>query len=317
MAKFIVRALFVLCPIAVLTVLLVSVTYRTELEVLKNDLRCPTNIVAAVVGDSRVEVYFNPEDIPWLRNFGLSATPFVVTAHKARMIAEQNPHLGLIIVDVWPGTFFSSLDVPFAVSASSAPYSVSIIELMTRKDMPPFGDGFEIRVANGIVKPGISHLIHGLSSAVSNLTGGFLENNKYISKWLVAGHEYNGPFGPPKSPWQFKDVPTGGEIVLEHLLEDLKEKGVKVVLTTTPLLWYDKRYSLESRAYFERRMHEISVKHGVPWLNWMNDYQDEMALWADGTHLNHIGAKAFSREKRLLLEVLLNERFRSCDRPSR
>ena len=302
MKKFIIRVLAILSPFAAIVATLVFSAYKTEIGVLKNDLQCPTNIVAAVIGDSRVEVYFDPEVLPWMRNFGLSATPISITAHKARLVAEQNPHLKCIIIDVWPSKFFSTLKKPFT---EAVPDSASLIELMTRQDMPPFGEGFETRVSSGVLKPAISHILRGRDDAKSGLTGGFFENKKSLVERLKSSDEYDTPFGPPRTPWQLKATPTDGEIVLEHLIKDLKAKGVNVVLTTTPMLWCDKRYSVEARLYFERRMHEISVEYGIPWFNWMNDYQNELNLWADGLHMNEIGAKVFSEDKRIILETYL------------
>ena len=302
MKKFIVQVAAILVPFAAIVALLVFAAYKTEIGVLKNDLLCPTNVVAAIVGDSRVEVYFDPKEIPWMRNFGLSASPLTVTAHKARLIAGLNPHLRCIIIDVWPSKFFSTLKEPFP---DTVPSSASLVELMTRQDMPPFGEGFEIRVSSGVLKPGLSRILHGSGNANLGLTGGFLENKKSLVERLKSSDEYGTPFGPPRTPWQLKSIPTDGELVLENLIKELQAKSFNVVLTTTPMLWCEKRYSVEARMYFERRMHEIAVKYGIPWFNWMDDYQDELYLWADGLHLNEIGAKVFSKDKRPILESYL------------
>ena len=302
MKKFIVRLCAILAPFVAIVALFVFAAYKTEIGVLKNDLLCPTNVVAAIVGDSRVEVYFDPEEIPWMRNFGLSASPLPVTAHKARLIAGLNPHLRCIIIDVWPSKFFATLKEPFP---DTVPSSASLVELMTRQDMPPFGEGIETRVSSGVLKPAVSHILHGSENANSGLTGGFFENKKSLVERLKSSDEYGTPFGPPRTPWQLKATPTDGELVLERLIKELKSKGVNVVLTTTPMLWCEKRYSVEARMYFERRMHEIAVKYGIPWFNWMDDYQNELYLWADGLHLNDIGAKVFSKDKRPILESYL------------
>lgn len=303
MKRFLCRLCVVLVPFLLAICALVRFAYKEELRILEDDLTCPTNILAAIVGDSRVEVYFDPDEIPWLRNFGLSASPLPVTAHKARLIAGLNPHLRCIIIDIWPSQFFSTLKEPF--SEKGVPASASLIELMTRQDMPPFGEGFETRVSSGVLKPAISHILRGRDDAKSGLTGGFFENKKSLVERLKSSDEYGTPFGPPRTPWQLKSIPTDGELVLENLIKELQAKGFKVVLTTTPMLWCEKRYSIEARMYFERRMHEIAVKYGIPWFNWMNDYQNELYLWADGLHLNDIGAKVFSKDKRPILESYL------------
>lgn len=118
MKKFLLRLAIVLVPFLVLLGVLTCSAYKSEMAVLERDLTCPTNILAAVVGDSRVEVYFDPDEIPWLQNFGLSASPISITAHKARIIAEQNPHLKLLIVDVWPSKFFTDLSVSYTAKKS-------------------------------------------------------------------------------------------------------------------------------------------------------------------------------------------------------
>lgn len=305
MKKFILRVFAVLVPFVAVVGTIVRLAYVTELNVLKRSLTCPTNIVAAVVGDSRVEVYFDPAVMPWLRNFGLSATPFPVSAQKARLIAELNPHLKLLIVDIWPSKFFADLDKPFAVTERASPYACSLVELMTRHDMPPLGEGFEVRLANGVLKPGLRHLMFGADDAESGITGKFAENDKFLFEETPEGPKVRTAFGPPEKPTPLAKTPTGGEVVLEHLLEDLSSTGIKVVLTTTPILWSEKRWTPEARAYFERRMMEIARKFGVTWYNWMDEYQNATNLWADGCHLNTVGARVFSCDKKDLLEQLI------------
>ena len=302
MKRFLCRLCAVFIPFVLAMYVLMRLAYKEELRILKDDLTCPTNILAAIDGDSRVEVYFDPAEIPWLRNFGLSASPLPITAHKARLIAGLNQHLRCIIIDVWPGNFFSTLRVPFH---DKAPAYVSLVELMTRQDMPPLGEGFEVRASRGVLRPGISHILHGSANVNSGLKGGFFENKKSLVERLESSDMYGTPFGPPRTPWELEVTPTDGELVLENLIKELQAKGFKVVLTTTPMLWCEKRYSIEARMYFERRMHEIAVKYGIPWFNWMDDYQNELYLWADGLHLNDIGAKVFSKDKRPILEAYL------------
>ena len=273
---------------------------KSEMHTLKHDLLCQTNILAAVVGDSRVECYFDPGEIPWLRNFGLSATPFSITAHKAKLIVDLNKQLQFIIVDVWPLQFFSSLDVPFA---ASVPYGCALLEMTTRYDMPPLGDGFEVRWSKGVLVPWCRNLFKNTSEAKGQLTGKFYKNHKFLKYDINDDeHIYDQSRPPPRTPENLPSLPTGGETILIHLLEHMKRNNVKVVLTTTPILWYERRWTSEARAYFERRMTEISADFDVTWYNWINEYHDKSDYWADGTHLNDIGAKVFSRDKRNILE---------------
>ena len=298
MKNFLIKLALFTFPAVGLLAVLTRIAYVTELSILESDLTLPTNVVAAVVGDSRVEVYFDPREIPWLRNYGQSATPFRITAEKARMIADLNPNLELLVIDIWPYQF---LDVnPFA---SSAPHGVSLLELKTRKDMPPFGEEFPMRLGSGLVRPGLRHALKK-EDAQSQIAGGFFENKHCLTDDIAKGMQY-GRKPPPAAPMSLQKTPTAGEIVLEHLLDELTGKGINIVLTTTPILWYEKRWAPASREYFERRMAEISRKYSVPWFNWMHEYQDNIDYWADGDHLNADGAKVFSRDKDPILRQCL------------
>ena len=140
MKRFLLRLGLILGPFLALLGILVHVAYHMEMDALRRDLTCSTNIVAAVVGDSRVEEFFDCEEIPWLANFGLGATPFEVSAHKARLIVDCNPHLQLLVIDVWPGSFFARVDRPYDPCVPRHK-GIALIEMMTRDDMPPLGGG--------------------------------------------------------------------------------------------------------------------------------------------------------------------------------
>ena len=304
MKKFLIKLSIVLIPFLAFVGAITYCAYKTEMRILERDLTCSSNIVAAVVGDSRVEVYFDPDEIPWMRNFGQSATPFAITAQKARLVAKLNPHLRLLVVDVWPSKFFSCLRKPIGDSASCG---VALLELMTRKDMPPISDGFEVRLANGVLSPGARHLIIGGADAKSQIAGGFLKNKKSLKYGLRPECARQMGFPPPRVPYShdISELYSDGEIILDHLLDDLSKYNLRVVLTTTPALWIDQRWTKETLDYFDRKMSEIAAKHNVVWYNWLHEYQDKADYWADGLHLNDIGAKAFSRDKRKVLELYI------------
>ena len=285
MKKFLIKLALFAFPAVVLLAVLTRIAYVTELSILESDLTLPTNVVAAVVGDSRVAEYFDPAEIPWLRNYGLRGSPFQITAEKARMIVELNPNLELLVIDIWPSKFLET-NHPFG---SSAPYGVSLLELKKRKDMPPLGDDFPMRLGIELLRPGLRHALKR-EGASSQIAGDFWEYKHYLADDIAKGMQWP----PSATPMELQKTPTAGEIVLEHLLDELTGKGVNIVLTTTPL---EKRWTPDAREYFERRMGEISRKYNVPWFNWMHEYQDNIDYWADGIHLNADGAKVFSRDK--------------------
>ncbi len=280
----------------VLFVVLLRLAYVTELDLLKRDLTFPRGIRAAVVGDSRVEVCFDPEEIPWLKNCGLSATPFEITAQRAKLVAELNPELEVIIVDIWPDRFLQANE-PFSQKYQNG---ISLIEIMTRENMPPLGSDFPMRLSSGLLKPGLKHFLGWRESARSQLAGAFLENHRFLmaGKWAKLETYVNRAKKEPRT------IPTHGEQVLMDLLDWMRKHNRKVVLITTPLydLWWRNCYSLATRTYFESRMKEISEKYGVRWYNWLHEYQENIDFWGDGNHLNFIGAKRFSRDKRQTLE---------------
>lgn len=294
MRKFIVRISLVLFPFLGMLGILTFVTYKEELHVLERDLTCPTGVVAAIVGDSRVEYVFDPEEIPWLMNYGQSGSPFQVTAQKARIIANQNPNLQFLAIDIWPRWFFDDVNESFEGAANGD----SLVELMTRENMPSFDESFLVRLSAGMWRQGLYHMITGIHRAKSSIAGGFAPK--------AATMKDGSSFGVDPRP--LLHVPTTGELVLESLLSDLMHCNVKIVLTSTPILWYEQRWTEEARSYFEQRMQDLSAKHKVPWLNWLHEYQDRPEYWCDGAHLNAAGAKAFSREKRSELERYLDRR---------
>lgn len=300
MKRFVIKLFVVMVPFVVLFAILSCVAYTTELGLLKKVLTFPVVIRAAIVGDSRVEQYFDPEEIPWLKNCGQGGTPFEITAQKAKLIAELNPNLELIVIDIWPDKFFAGNE-PFG---PFCPDGASLIELMTRENMPPLGDNFALRFSQGMLKPGLKHVLKYAvwkdSAPVSRITGGFVKNHRFLknSKWAKPETYANRPVV------ELRTIPPKGERVLEDLLKWMREHKRKVILTSTPLydLWWKNYYSEEAKTYFERRMTEIAKKYGVHWYNWLHEYQDKIDFWADGDHLNDIGAKQFSRDKRPILE---------------
>ena len=300
MKKFLIKGIFVFLTFALVLCVMTRMAYKSEFKRLKRNLTFPKNILAAAVGDSRVEVYFDPDEIPWMRNLGMSAMPFTVSAKVAKLSAILNPDLKLLVVDVWPDKFFENLSCPY--SDGYTPNIIALFELMTRKDMRPPGDGFPVRLSAGVLNPWLKNTFSP-SDYGRCMVGGFFKNRKTIKpEWFNIENMRKIKFGPPEEPVALPGVPTGGEIVLEHLLSDLSQYDIHVVLTSTPILWYEYRWTEEARNYFERRMREISEKFNVPWYNWMHWYQNQAEYWADGTHLNDIGAKVFSRDVRKILE---------------
>jgi len=225
MKKFLVRLSLVLVPYIIVVLSVIRLSYTTELQILKRDLTFPTNVVGAVVGDSRVEVYFDPAEIPWLKNCGQSATPFQVSAHKAKMIVEQNPHLKVMVVDFWPSKMFDE-NTPFW---AAAPYGIALIELMTRENMPPIDDECIVRLSNGVIKPGLKHLFE--RTAKSQIAGGYHKNHRFLleNKWSKK-ETYT-----KLKMYQLRKTPLYMESVLEDLIVWLKDHDITVVLTSTPI----------------------------------------------------------------------------------
>lgn len=253
MKRFLTRLFFVIGPFVFVLSVIGLMAYKSELKLLKYDLTCPTNILAAVVGDSRVEVSFDTDEIPWLQNFGLSAAPFLITAHKARLIAELNPHIRLIMIDIWPDKFFSNI-TDADTDNSFIPDGFAVIEMMTRTDMPPLDDRFQLRFVNGVLKPWLKKWLF-MKDNRNKIIGGFARNKKFLSDYLLNDID-KIPFGPPSNPVHLRQVPTDGEIILEHLLDYFAKNTnhINIVLTATPILWYKERYAEDAREYYEKRM---------------------------------------------------------------
>lgn len=296
MRRFVVRLLLAVVPFVALLVALVRIAYLTELDLLKRDLTFSPEVRATIVGDSRVEGSFDSGEIPWLQNCGKSGMPFAVTAQKAKLIAELNPKLELIVIDVSPGRFFEMVK-PFD-ELPWCPLGVSLVELMTREDMPPFGGNFHMRLTHGLLLPGLKHRLFQDEPVKSLLAGGYVQ--KY--GFLKADAKFEPDAKNPRV--KLSAVPPHGERILDNLLLWMREHKRKVILTTTPIyeLYWEMFYSEEARLYFERRMAEISKKHRVHWYNWLHEYQGRIDFWADGYHLNYSGAQQFSRDKRPILE---------------
>ena len=278
---------------------LVRLTYVVEFSALKAELSIPTNQVAVVVGDSHVEVLFDDGELPWLRNFGLSGMPFEATAKKAKLLVECNPHLQLMVIDIWPTEFF----MPNQPFGPGAPYGVALFEMYDREDMPPMGDDFIVRLAHGVVNPGLSRLV--LGKGQNQLLGGFKPRNESLmnNKWG------NAETYESLEKFNLEREPAHMEKVLENLIVWMQEHKVNLVLTTTPLYrtYREHGYTPEANGYFISRMEAIAKKHKVPWLNWLYEYQDNPECWADGNHLNSLGVKAFLRDHGPTLKSFLTK----------
>ena len=297
MKKFLKRIFVISVLSAIFVVVMAPAAYFTEMRLLKRDLTLDPGIKGAIIGDSRVEVYFDPSHMPGWKNFGYGGMPFAITAQKARLLATLNPDLKCIVIDVWPNKFFERLDVPF----ENVPEASALFEVTACEDMPPPSFKTVKRFLAGVLNPGITDIFYPFG-VQSQLAGGFFYDRKFIEEKISERFPYGKEFPPPEKPLELPPVPVGGEIILEHLVRDLQAQGVNVVLTTTPVLFIDKRWTPEALGYFERRMCEISAKHGVPWYNWLHEMQDDLHLWADGLHINHLGAPIFTRAALPLLE---------------
>ena len=306
MKKFLVQLCLVPLPFALVVAAISWAAYKVEIKAMEREFILPEGVVAAVVGDSRAETTFDPEELPFLQNFGKSAMPLGVTLEKARMIAKANPSLKMMVIDIWPKPFFENVEKPFGSDGLAVPKGIALMELATRRCMPPFGDGFEIRFKDDVLLPGLKRML-GVKKKKGKgrnpTVGKFARNHKFITDLMSA----DSTLKPPARPEDLPATPTAGELALEDLVGWLNARNIKVVLTTTPLLWYENRYSPEAREYFTKRMKEIASAHGAKWLNWIDEFQDDMGLWADGCHLNDIGAGRLSREKRGELEAILRE----------
>lgn len=302
MKRFIIRLSLLIVPLSLLGGVLLVLAYRSEMSALRRSLTFSNEIRAAVVGDSRVEVYFDPDEIPWLANCGQSATPFQITAAKAKIIVEQNPNLEFIVVDFWPSKLFDNAKSPFA---PYVPSGVAMLEISNRHNMPALGDDFPLRLSQGVFKPGLRRCL-GQNRSKSSIAGGFMRNEKFLAsnKWARI-ETYS-----THRMYELEKTPLSMELVLEELLQWMKNQNMKVILTSTPIyhLWWEYYYSKAAQEYFEKRVAEIADRYDVPWYNWLHEYQDCVDYWADGDHLNHIGAKVFSRDKRVILERHLRPR---------
>lgn len=296
MKRFIIRLSSFAIPLFLAGGILLCLAYKYEINSLRESLTFASDIRAAIVGDSRVEVYFDPDEIPWLANCGQSATPFQVSAAKAKIIVEQNPNLEFIVVDFWPSKLFENAKRSFG---PCVPSGVAMLEITDRINMPNLGDDFPLRLSQGVLKPGLKRIL-GLNRGKSSISGGFMRNEKFLAsnKWSRV-ETYT-----THKMYELEETPLSMESVLEDLLQWMQDRNVKVILTSTPLyhLWWKYYYSKEAQEYFEQRVSDIAKKYDVTWYNWLHEYQDQVDYWADGDHLNHIGAKVFSHDKRMILE---------------
>ena len=273
---------------------LTIIAYREELKSLKTELTCQPAIVAAAFGDSHVERGFDTNELPWLANFGRSAMPFSATAQKVKLAVELNPQLRLVIIDVWPWSLLSSLEVPYEIANRPAHPGIALLEMRSRELMPPLGDGFRLRFSNGVLKPGLERAL-GLETRRNPIAGEFIPTDICMksNKWskietYLSDHVTD-----------IAQTSSGGEIILDDLLSWLAERHVRAVLTTAPIYKWKWEYNHTPRAkeFFKTHMLEISKRHGVPWFNWIHEYSDNQEYWADCDHLNREGAKRFSKEK--------------------
>lgn len=85
-------------------------------------------------------------------------------------------------------------------------------------------------------------------------------------------------------------------LLLDHLIGELRHTGIEVVLVTLPVTQYYTA-GVQPEAYDRLRqlLATLSAKHGVPYLNWMEDTRFDLADFADGDHLNCEGAAKLSR----------------------
>ena len=301
MKKFLLKISLVLVPFAFSICCLAYLAYNSEVQIFESDISCPTNVLAAVVGDSRVNKGFDPTEITWLRNFGSAGMSFMTTMEKAKRIARLNPNIKLLIIDVNPGRFvYERISEPLIKQNPWEPPGTVLINIMAFRDMPPLCDGDEVRFVNWVLIPYFKRLLfkHFLFkhySTKSPITGGFEQYHRFMTDSHIKDQT---------RPIETRKICTDCENKLDRLLNYLRFRNINVVLCSMPVYhWSDwDQIPEDAKTYFVQRMRQISKKHNVPWLNWLSDDYNNADYWGDNSHLNDIGAKVFSRDKRSILE---------------
>lgn len=85
-------------------------------------------------------------------------------------------------------------------------------------------------------------------------------------------------------------------IRLRDIVRELRRAGVSVVFITTPVSrFYSKGINEDVYQRMQTAMRELSAGEGIPYRNYMFDRRFTDSDFADGDHLNSVGARKFTR----------------------
>lgn len=83
--------------------------------------------------------------------------------------------------------------------------------------------------------------------------------------------------------------------LLDELIGELLRAGIDVVLVTLPVTrYYSAGVHRDNYQRMQAALQDLSARHHVRYLNWMNDPRFNMTDFADGDHLNWRGAVKYS-----------------------
>lgn len=154
MKKFICKSAVFAIVTIVTIVISTFIAYKYESSLLRRNLICDPEIKIAAVGDSLVATAFDDEGVKFLRNFGVPGDNFFSIIKRARMIADLNPNLELMVLAFSPDRFLThDVEKPIPLCSKWLLPHTIVVELMFHEDMPPVSSDIFIGMIGGILRP--------------------------------------------------------------------------------------------------------------------------------------------------------------------
>lgn len=249
----------------------------------------------AVCSHSQTEISLNPDVFPELKNASHSSCPLEITFLKFQDVVKVNGNkCKVLLLDISPTTC-RELENREPWTFESAYGYECIWWFHHPGQIRCFPYDYAFRRMKDIFRPS------------STLTGGFVPKatQAFIDEPVRAvkassgkAEELNrfGPYHP--DTWYFQES--------RKIITYAREHGITVVLLTTPL-HHSIQEQTKTLSSFNDTLKAFSAEMGCLWINHLSVAYPDSA-WADGHHLNRVGAMPFSKLVRtdLISAGLLN-----------
>ena len=300
MRRFIARLLAFSLLVAVVIGGVCLAEIAAEVRAYRRELVAPAQASALVCGDSQAGGDIDPEACPKFFNFSAHGRSLDQSYLAALDALDRNAGGGIktVVFDVTPSAAASSMSCGMGEMGYAGKYWL-LHYLHPRESLRDLGGGLVVARDN-LVGRRLRHFwraVRGKVKFESSLKGGFVTTD-IIDKRQCPERYWkllNGKAAEAKGHAAMGPEPPYASKVLDKVVALAHARGVEPVFITTP--WNgDLRMACGAGELdaFTRTMSDFAKSRGCVYIDFLRaELADD--LWGDGNHLNHAGAKVFTK----------------------